>query len=48
VLPAKGLTPSVPGMGSPGVLAGAADVCAKVMAGPHNRNEAIRNVHPRL
>jgi hypothetical protein len=48
VLPAKGLTPSVPGIASPGVLAGVDGVCAKVMAGPHNRNEAFRNVRPRL
>src|SRR5258706_6971104 len=43
-LPANGLTPPVPGMGSPGALGvGVVPVCAKELAAPHNKTPASRN-----
>jgi hypothetical protein len=43
-LPANGLTPRVPGMGSPGALGvGVVPVCAKELAAPHNKTPASRN-----
>jgi hypothetical protein len=46
-LEANGLTPSVPGMGWPGVLElGIVSVCARVVAAPYNKIATSRNVRP--
>src|ERR1700739_203832 len=46
-LPANGLTPSVPGMASPGALEpGAVWFCARETDAPHNRVPASKNVGP--